>query len=158
MAEIGDGIVVARWIIAVAHTDLEYEDIASGPAGERIVATVTDQHVVAIKAFQRVVATVAGDDVVELGATHCVDTADECVVTNRGVTIGSSRAISDERNHDAGGRMIERNARIAIAGDLIVAAAAFELVEGGSVAINASTSSVRARCGEARSVIAVRKI
>src|SRR6266851_10361003 len=144
MAEIRDGVVVARWIIAVAHTDLEYENIASGPAGERIVATVTDQHVVAIKAFQRVVATVAGDDVVEFGAAHCVDAADECVVTNRGVAIGSSRAISDERDHDAGGRMIKCHTRVTIAGDLIVAAAAFELVEGGSVAIDAGASGVGA--------------
>ena len=92
MTEIGDGIVVGRRSIAVAHTDLEYENIASGSAGQRIVAAIADQDVVAALAFQRVVTAIAGDDVVELGAAHGADAAHERVMPD-GAAISRTRAI-----------------------------------------------------------------
>ena len=38
MTEIGNDVVVGEWIISIRHADVKHEDIASGAAGERIVA------------------------------------------------------------------------------------------------------------------------
>src|SRR5260370_8206063 len=144
MGEIGDGIVVGRGSIAVETTDLEYEDIASGTACQRIVAAIADQDVVAAPPVQRIVAAIADKNVVEFRAGHGVDTASNRVVSDRDVAVGSSRTICTKRHDDTAGRMVVCDASIAVAGNCIVAAAAFDLVEGGSVALPPRPSAIRA--------------
>src|SRR5882757_5861681 len=53
--------------------------------------------------------------------------------------------------------MIKRNTGVAVAGDVVVAAASLELVGRGSAAVDAGTSRIGADSGEARRVINIRE-
>src|SRR6476620_2847187 len=158
MAEIGDDIVVGRWNVAVGYADLEYENVAPGPAGHGVVTAIAAQDVISPLAFQRVVAAVAGDDVVELRTPHRIDAANERVVTNRDIAVGDTRTARAERNHDAGGRVIEGNTGIAVTGDGVVTTGSLKFVEGGAAAIDAGASGVGAARRESSCVVIVYKI
>src|ERR1700738_2523483 len=142
VVEIGDG--------GNAISGLVDEDIRAGTAGERVVAATAVEHVVAAPATQGVIAAIAGEDVVELGANHPIDAADNIVSAGGGAhSAAVNRTVVPKRNDYAAGRMIIGDAGVAIAGDRIVAAAAFKFIKVAARTPRTSISGIRARPGPA---------
>ena len=130
MAKVGDVVVVARrGAVEYRSARLVSKDIASGSAGERVVATESAEDIVSAAAEKRVGASIAGEDVVEIRAVEGNNAAEEAVGAFGRVAGRTSGSVCTEKCDNSPSRAEESDAGGEVPGDGVDAATALNLVE-----------------------------